>query len=396
MRKRRVADTLFILLSCVLILVVLLRTTISEKESISHYENRYLAVFPEFTRETLLDGDFFPGLDAYLSDHSAFREPLSRLDVFADIHIIRRPVVNDIVVLDDLLLAYFPPEPTFDQRELDRQAGEITDDLYALNQLITEYGGQFLYVAVPDQTAFFWAEFPPYLNSRQGYIPQLEAFTRAMERRGLELLDMGELFYSQGNPCDFFSGVDHHFSFNGAFATYQAIVQRLNGQTYREIPILTEEDFIFITLPNPYVGSRGRMLWGVSPFTEHLTIAEPVAPVPFYRWDNEELRPGTVYQMPQGPEEDIYFSLYMGGDHAHTHIDTGRAHLPSILIFGDSFTNAVESLIYLNFNTMTSLDLRHFTEMSLAEFIRIHQPDFVVCIRDYGWLLEREGNGTLF
>lgn len=89
----------------------------------------------------------------------------------------------------------------------------------------------------------------------------------------------------------------------------------------------------------------------------------------------------------------VTYSLYMGGDYANTVIDTGREELPSILIYGDSFTNAVECIAYLSFDEMHSLDLRYYKEMSLDEYIQTVQPDIVVCIRDYEELLIRTQNG---
>ena len=89
----------------------------------------------------------------------------------------------------------------------------------------------------------------------------------------------------------------------------------------------------------------------------------------------------------------LTYNLFMGGVIANTVIDTHREELPSILIYGDSFTNAMECVAYLSFDEMHSLDLRHYHEMSLEGYIQKFQPDVVVCIRDYEVLLEVGNNG---
>ena len=86
----------------------------------------------------------------------------------------------------------------------------------------------------------------------------------------------------------------------------------------------------------------------------------------------------------------------MGGDVAETIIDTGRPSLPSVLIYGDSFTNPVETLLYYSFDTMRSIDLRGYKTMSLTDYIETYKPDIVICIRDYESLLSLDGIGTVF
>lgn len=48
-----------------------------------------------------------------------------------------------------------------------------------------------------------------------------------------------------------------------------------------------------------------------------------------------------------------------------TTIDTGRRELPSILIYGDSFTNAVESIAWYSFDRMESADFRYYKDKTL-------------------------------
>ena len=57
------------------------------------------------------------------------------------------------------------------------------------------------------------------------------------------------------------------------------------------------------------------------------------------------------------------------------------------------FTNAMEPLLYYHFNETRILDLRHYKDKSLYDYIKEHKPDIVLMIRDdlnYGTL---EGNG---
>ena len=80
----------------------------------------------------------------------------------------------------------------------------------------------------------------------------------------------------------------------------------------------------------------------------------------------------------------------MGGDIANTFIDTHREELPTVLVYGDSFTNAFESIVWYSFDKMYSIDLRHYTEMTIDQFIDEYRPDIVICIKDYTAVLSGE------
>ena len=84
----------------------------------------------------------------------------------------------------------------------------------------------------------------------------------------------------------------------------------------------------------------------------------------------------------------------MGGDNAETYIKTYRPELPKILIFGDSFTNPLETLIYTSFDEMMAIDLRH-NKKSIYEYINEFSPDVVLLVRDDTCYLSNDGNGNI-
>ena len=90
------------------------------------------------------------------------------------------------------------------------------------------------------------------------------------------------------------------------------------------------------------------------------------------------------------------YNLYMGGDFGETVLETNRPELPDALIFGDSFTNALETLLYASFDETRVLDLRHYDEMSLKAYITAHQPDVVLCIQNDTFYYTTSGNGNVW
>jgi len=187
--------------------------------------------------------------------------------------------------------------------------------------------------------------------------------------------------------------VDNHFSIYGAYLAYLEIMNAVNADTDLDVTTLRDGDFEFTELPNPYLGSRQRKLFNLWRNGETLSIVSPAVDVPFTRTDNGTESTPSVYDFPGNTWDTVPYSLYMGGDMPSTVIDTEREELPSILVYGDSFTNAVECILWYGFDKMYSLDMRYYTDSTLGEFISEHKPDIVVCIRDYEALISTDYNG---
>ena len=396
MKQRKWADLLFVIGFLTFLVLALAATLLRPKSGWSYYENRNLARPVELSVETVLDGTFPASVEPVLQDHAAGRNTLLKLSAWADLHLFHRPVVNEVVPSDGMLLGFNPYE-TPDPSAVSAQAESMAGQLAQLRDVVEGYGGHFYYVAVPGQYAYFADAYPDFLNSREAYTAlELPAFTRAMEEQGVNFLDMGNVLDGLGNPSEYYSLADYHYQLGGAYATYRAILENINQDLELDLTILDESSLMVETLPNPYLGSRGRKLFGLESCGEHLAIALPTASIPFTRTDNGTSTAATVYALPATETEDVLYSLYMGGDVGETVIETHRPRLPSILIYGDSFTNPVECLTYYSFDEMRSIDLRHYKNSTLADYIQTYQPDIVVGIRDYEALLSTDYNGNTF
>ena len=393
---KRICEWAMALLFSGALLVLMAATILLPKERYSYYENRNLSAFPEITAETVLSGQVFGDLETLFCDYAAGRTTALKAVTWCDLNVFHRPVVNDIVVTDDALLEqlYTMPDTADD---IARKAADVAADNAALRDQIESYGGHYCYIAVPCQYAYYEDEYPSYLENRSAYTAaELAALNSAMDAQGITHVDMGPIFDSLGHLPAFSSKVDNHYGLRGAYETYRAAVQALHSAYGLALPFPEEgTDVDFTALPNPYMGSRTRMLLGLRGNDEKLLTAAFREDIPFTRFDNGGEVAATVYALPATDTEPLTYGLYMGGDIAETILRTDRPELPSVLIFGDSFTNPVESLAYYSFDELRSIDLRHDTAQSLSDHIATYKPDVVLCIRDYQSLLSREYNGNL-
>ena len=367
----------------------------SPRETSAYYENRTLAELPALTWESLWDGSFGTKLESWYSDHFPGRTTLLKADTKVQMDILKRPVVNEIVAAEDVLLP-FAEYGEQAPEDYARQAADIGADLQKLDAHIRANGGSFHYVGFPEQRVYFGDQYPGYLNSHAAEFETADgAFAAALAERGVRFLDMGTVYDGLDHPAAYYSTVDHHYNYYGAYAAYRAILDTLAADGW-DLPVLTEDDIDFVELPNPYIGSRSRKLYNLWPNDEKAVIGVQRDPVAFTRWDNGELSERPLFVVPTEEYLPTTYNLYMGGDFGETVLKTDRPDLPDVLIFGDSFTNALETLLYASFDETHILDLRHYTEKSLKDYITAYQPDLVLCIQNDTFYYTTTGNGAVW
>ena len=393
---KKVSGFLAVICFLTLIFSGMVVTVAKPKEEKSFYENRMLDAMPEYSEQAVADGTYFTDLESYLADHAAFRYTLLKFRTYFNEYIIRRPVVNNVIVRDDILLIYLD-YCFFDREELKEETDSFVNELSKLQNLVEDYGGNYYYVGVPCQYAIFEDMYPSYLENRAEYTDEVLAdFNAAADKYGVNFIDVGQCKELMEGRDIYSSKVDNHYSLQGAYVSYKYIVDNINKDTGGELKYPADNEITFTELKNNYLGSSSRKLFGITKITETLFTADFSENIPFTREDDGAASYSQVYYPPENEYKDVMYDLYMCGDRAETVIKTNRPQLPDVLIYGDSFTNALECLAYYSFDEMRSIDLRHYDKMSLADYIEEYKPDYVICIRDYEALIKTEGNGSPF
>ena len=367
----------------------------SHRETTAYYENRSLAEWPALTLSSLWDGSFGTAFESWYSDHAPGRTTLLKTDTKVQMDVLKRPVVNGIVDAGGVLVPYLDYDE-WSEASYRSTVGSIADRFAKLNEHIEANGGTFRYVGFPEQRVYFADKFPDYLNSHAAEAEAADrVFAEALAERGVSFLDMGAVYDAQGHPESYYSTVDHHYNYYGAYAAYRSILEDLNAGGF-DLPVLTEADIDFVELPNPYIGTRNRKLYNLWPNSEKAVVGVQREPVAFTRTDNGQPSDKPLFVTPSSDDLPTTYNLYMGGDFGETVLETNRPDLPDALIFGDSFTNALETLLYASFDETRILDLRHYTEKSLKDYISEYQPDIVLCVQNDTFYYTTTCNGAVW
>lgn len=367
----------------------------SRKDTAAYYENRSLTEFPSLTAESLWSGTLGGDLESWYSDHVPGRTTLLKADTAVQLHLLRRPAVNEVVSAGDVLLPLLPYEERRAE-EYPALAKAAAEPFARLSAYIQSYGGVFCYAGFPEQRVYFRDKYPDYLSRHETEASAGDgAYASCLREAGVDFLDMGAVYDAQGHPREYYSAVDHHYNYYGAYAAYRAVLDHLAEKGW-DLPVLTEEDLDFRELPNPYIATRNRKLYNLWPNEERAVIGVQRTPVPFTRYDNGQPSDKPLFILPAADDLPATYNLYMGGDFAETVLETGRAELPNALIFGDSFTNALETLLYASFNETRVLDLRQYDEMPLRDYIGQYRPDVVLCIQNDTFYYLGGGNNDVW
>ncbi len=394
---KRLSEIIMIFLFSAVIFTVPVVMLCEEKAEKLLYENRNVAEVLPFNNETFGDGTFFESAESYLSDIFPLRNNILALHTYIDGTILNKPVINDVVYQgDDVPMLPVVAHKALDEEATDRKTERMAESISRLSDVCHEVGSEFYFVGIPEQYSYFRNRYPEYIyNNKENLELEERLLFDKLNKKGVRFINMNMVFTNMGRSDDLYSYTDHHFSFEGAYETYRTIVSRINADLKTDVKILDDDDFDFKEVPNPYLGSRNRKLMGVYDIPEKAVIADFADRVPFLRTDNGKVMESVVYTYPMDPAEIIDYMIYMGGDVGETIFETHRDELPDILVFGDSFTNPIETLIYTGFDETRCIDLRHYNEKTITEYVRDFSPDAVIMIRDDTRYLDFTGNGDI-
>jgi hypothetical protein len=392
---KRFGKIILIIIFLGIIFIIPVMTKLEKNQVISQFENRKLAEVPVLTKTSLLSGEYFGEWETYLSDHIYGRNNWIKGYTYLNMVLLGKSNLNNIVVgQDGFLLPFFDYDGKYDAINSEENLSKMAKQLEELQNKIAQNGGSFYFVGVPSQASYHRAEYPNYLLNNGQLMDKTEKLMFSkLDQLNVPYINMNLVFHKTPS-VEYYYKTDHHYNFEGAYATYYEIIKNLQQSgAYNIKPPIEKSSMDIVTLPNPFGGSRNRQIYYMFPAQEQIKIAYPKNPIPYEKFTNGK-PDNRLYYLGSNESDMINYGVYMGGDWAETVIKTNNSKLPNLLVFGDSFTNAIEPLLYANFNETRILDLRHYNKMSLYEYIDKYSPDVVLMVRDdlnYGSL---EGNGN--
>lgn len=328
----------------------------------SETENRYLTKRPEFSWNTLLDGDFTNQYENYLSDQFPLRNQWIGLKILCDRTTLKQ----------DSNGVYFAKDNYYIEKQNTSKftSTQASTNIQSLKTFIEKQekllGNEHLRVAIiPTAAEILKDKLPPFASPyNQGILlKQLEAsFPSPI------FINMENVLKKHSKESIFYH-TDHHWTSLGAYYCYSQWIQSLDLSPY------PPDFFTKQVITKDFLGTMHSKLNIPMP-ADSITLYKPRADFHYkLNYVIEKKESDSLYDMTALKEKDKY-KIFLGGNHARIDIttsikDTAYAPLKNshLLIIKDSYSHSFAPFAVNHFEKTTLLDLRYFIG-SVEDYIK--------------------------
>lgn len=338
-----------------------------DESSFIQAENRYANSFPKINKKEILNGDYFPKFEKFYNDAVFQRTGLLKVKNVVDMKIMRKPVISDVIFSKDRtkLFRFRKTEDDVDIVKMNKSLNRWE----SIKKVLDKKKIPIVVLPIPDQSHMFPEEYPSYaFNHEERYKLMKKEFLNRLDKIGIDYLDMEEVF--KLDPDKYYYKGDHHPNFNATLAVYDKLLPYMKSKGIEVNDVRNESKVKEGS--KRFIGSHSRKIFGLLHEDIRMKYLEPLNRIEYTRFDNGKKSVKKIF------EDSNYYNSYMGGDIPETVINTARKDKPNIMVLGDSTTNALESVLWMNSNKFVSLDFRHYKEKNLLEYLENYNPDIII------------------
>ncbi|ARJ20643.1 hypothetical protein J7E43_11305 [Bacillus sp. ISL-8] len=351
--------------------------------AVSPVENRPLAQKPALTKEVALNGSFFKDFETYTNDQLIGRDDLIKNYTLTQIKM-GKSLINDIILTDDKWLLKNPAWTT-KYNEIDQAMPAVND----LSQFLKEQNIEFYFALPPSKTNALSFKLPSHIHT---YAQEnLNYFLNKLpaDVKPIKLMEHFKKNYTNEEIQSMYFKTDHHWNMDGAFLGYQYIMNTIAQQSsiYKGKEI-KKEDYTRTCAPNKHlVGSFNNQLYQLIDATgEKLCYYTPKDGFNFTSVAAKDIN-GTVYRTldelygVEKQNDTTSYAGYYANDYPEIVIENNNApNDVRALVLKDSFANAIVPHLAQSFKHTSILDLRHYHEKDVYQYIKDNNINMVLFV----------------
>ena len=415
-KAQRFSKTIGVSLLSGVVVVVAVVLLLAPRSTISYEENRVLAEKPKFSLTSLLDGSYTSGWSEYYNDTIPFRSKLKKTIsammqwtgvqseedtvFFGNVSQVKKktttPVATTESVETTVAVAVGSDETntepavtttvvTTTEDPNDEPAAEIGEGIILDHKrAVCVYGGSF---SVGQDYAETLNAYQQDLGSDvqvyslvaptavSYYLPEEYANYTASETENIDNINS----YLNGvKPVDVYNALkphtaeaiyartDHHWLPLGAYYAAEAFAK------VADVPFASLSDYDTATKKD-YVGSMytytesAVLLDNPEEFTYY--IPKNKYKTTYYSTSFTDPTEGDLLMNLDGYDNSMYYLVFMGGDDKITHVETDCKNGRTLVIFKDSYGNALVPCLTSSFENIYVCDMRYF-ELNAIDFCK--------------------------
>lgn len=323
------------------------------EESFSANENRYLAKKPSFNLDSLLEGRFTQELEKYVDDQFVFRNRAMEAKTQI-LKALGRQDINGVYLAQDNYLIEKIGEEDLDQEQFNK-------NIQALRSFSDQWAGQELRSLIVPTAGLVLKDKLPSLAPQ---IQEDRLLDQLAEDLGPGFIDLRPRLEAQKEDYLYYR-TDHHWTSLAAYLAYEELAQ-LEG---RQVSL---EDYRIERVSRDFRGSLYSKILDRSMPADEIDLFHPKSPVDYrvyYDFGSQES--DSVYSRESLEEKDQY-KVFLGGNYPELKIQGENKNNRRLLIFKDSYANALLPFLVGDYESISLVDLRYF-KADLAAYIEENQ-----------------------
>ncbi|WIV21299.1 DHHW family protein [Paenibacillus polygoni] len=330
--------------------------------TLSEFENRVLAKFPSFSWDKLWSGRYTDQLDDYLVDQFVGRD--NWVGLKSDMERMSGKTENKQVFFGSR--GYLFERFTYDEEQLSQNIEQIArfaerhqKDVDSLSLLL-----------VPNSQTLNGEYLPKYADATDTpQSPLMDQIFSELNGR-VAPVDIREILQQKKNTAQIYFRTDHHWTTRGAYYGYQAFANSI-GLSPTPEAALEAKPFSDAFYGTFYTKANQR---DITP--DRLELLETSLPEYEVCIEGQSACENSFYDMKAQNERDKY-KVFFGGNFPLVTI-----HIPheegnkdrSIIVFKDSYANAMVPFLAQHYSTIHMIDMRYF-RMNVDEYLQEHHYD---------------------
>ena len=416
-KAQRFSKTIGVSLLSGVVVVLAVVLLLAPRSTISYEENRVLAEKPKFSLTSLLDGSYTSGWSEYYNDTVPFRSKLKKTIsammqwtgvqseedtvFFGNVSQVKKktttPVATTESVETTVAVAAAGNDETNTEPAVtttvvtttedpnDEPAAEIGEGIILDHKrAVCVYGGSF---SVGQDYAETLNAYQQDLGSDvqvyslvaptavSYYLPEEYANYTASETENIDNINS---YLNSVKPVDAYNALkphtaeaiyartDHHWLPLGAYYAAEAFAK------VADVPFASLSDYVTATKKD-YVGSMytytesAVLLDNPEEFTYY--IPKNKYKTTYYSTSFTDPTEGDLLMNLDGYDNSMYYLVFMGGDDKITHVETDCKNGRTLVIFKDSYGNALVPCLTSSFENIYVCDMRYF-ELNAIDFCK--------------------------
>lgn len=333
----KIIDRVLIVVFCVFIFAFGIAFIVMPRESFSVNEKRSLAEMPEFSVDSVFNGNFETGFETYLSDHFPFREKFVAADAYYALYTGRNGSKGIYKGKDGYLFA----EPVGHDDTV------ISENIEALRSFAQNTKIMSTMIIMPTSGYIMSDKLPEnHLEYRDGEIIDRIHSDIASDIRWV---DISSKFMNARESGQIYYKTDHHYTTYGAYLAYEAFCEEHGLEPFRDYTIESYDGFYGTAYSQSALWNEPGECLEVWRYPSNATV-EINGQVYDSLWFDEHLS-----------ELDKY-PVFLNGNQPFERIINPDVEGGKILILKDSYAHTMVPFLAQHYHQIDMVDLRYYFE----------------------------------